>query len=253
MRAAARPARLVHMLNSFLVLHIAAGSVSLASMFVPMLTKKGGQAHRKSGWIFVAGMTVVSITAFVLAGARAVLDPSVQGRRAGLFLLYVALLTAACVSAGVRVLRARKRAGAHRHPWDVGLPSALLAVSAFALIYGLAVGWTLLAAFSLIGFLTGGSQLRYWLRPPAHHMHWWFEHMTAMLGACIAATTAFLVVNADRFGASTFSLAVWLAPTVIGTPTIALWTAYYRRRFSSARTSRGGTREAQLAAPPDPA
>ena len=65
-------------------------------------------------------------------------------------------------------------------------------------------------------------------------MHWWFEHMRSMLGACIAATTAFLVVNANRLGFETFSLVVWLAPTIIGIPTIAIWTRYYRHKFAPA-------------------
>ena len=63
-------------------------------------------------------------------------------------------------------------------------------------------------------------------------MHWWFEHMTSMLGACIAATTAFLVVNAQRWGLDTFSILVWLAPAIVGVPAIAIWTGYYRRKFS---------------------
>jgi hypothetical protein len=64
-------------------------------------------------------------------------------------------------------------------------------------------------------------------------MHWWFRHMSAMLGACIAATTAFLVVNAQVAGLPRTSMIVWLAPTIIGTPVTAIWTAYYKRRFSS--------------------
>ena len=74
----------------------------------------------------------------------------------------------------------------------------------------------------------------YWLRTPTHPMHWWFAHMSAMLGSCIAATTAFLAVNAGRLGLQTFGLVAWLTPTVVGAPAITLWTAYYRRRFSRA-------------------
>ncbi len=223
------------MIKSILSLHIAGGSIALAAMLVPLFTRKGGSTHRKSGWVFVAGMTVVSITAFILSAARVVTDPSPDGRQAGLFLFYVALLTAAGVSAGVRVLKAKKRTTAHHHPWDLGLAGALTLVSVVTFGYGVVTGRTLFAAFSVIGLLSGGSQLFYWLRPPTHYMHWWFEHMGAMLGSCIAATTAFLVVNAGRLGADTFSLAVWLAPTVIGTPTIILWTAYYRRKFQVPR------------------
>jgi uncharacterized membrane protein len=223
------------MTRLLLLLHIAGGSVALASMLLPLLSKKGGTTHRRSGWVFVAGMTVVSVTAFALSAIRFLTDPSAEGRQAGLFLFYVALLTSAGVSAGVRVLRFKGRRDAHRNWWDLGLSGALALAGVALCAYGLATGRHLLTAFSIIGIVSGGSQLAYWRRPPTHHMHWWFEHMTAMMGACIAATTAFLVVNARSLGADTFALTVWLTPTIIGTPTIAIWTAYYRRRFGPAR------------------
>ena len=61
--------------------------------------------------------------------------------------------------------------------------------------------------------------------------------MSSMLGSCIAATTAFLVVNASRLGFETFGFVVWLAPTIIGIPTIAIWTRYYRHKFAPAARS----------------
>ena len=220
------------MLKTLLAIHVAGGSVALASMLLPLFSKKGGSLHRKAGWVFVGGMTVVSVTAFVLAGARALTDTRPQGQQAGVFLFYVALLTGAGVSAGIRVLRAKSRTAAHRHWWDVGVAVALTTGSLATLAYGLEMRQTLFTAFSFIGIANGISQLRYWLRPPTHRMHWWFEHMGAMLGACIAATTAFLVVNAGRLGLETFSLAVWLSPTVVGVPTIVLWTRYYQEKFA---------------------
>jgi uncharacterized membrane protein len=225
------------MAKTLLAVHIAGGSVALASMFLPILTRKGGTLHRTAGWVFVAGMTVVSVTAFILSATRVLTDPSPQGRQAGVFLFYVALLTASGVSGGIRVLRFKKRSEPHRQWWDLGLCGALTVVSLLAMAYGVSTGWLLLSAFSVVGLFTGGSQLAYWLRPPSHHMHWWFQHMGSMLGSCIAATTAFLVVNAGRLGADTFSLAVWLAPTVIGTPTIAVWTMHYRRKFGPTRAA----------------
>jgi hypothetical protein len=228
------------MLKMILALHIAGGSAALLSMFVPMVTKKGGRAHRRAGWVFVGGMTVVSATAFILAGWRALFDPNPGARSTGIFLFYIAILTAAGVSTGVRVLRVKHRAGAHRHPWDLGISSLLLATSVGMAGLGLAAGAPLLIAFSMIGFFSGGGQLAYWLRPPSHHMHWWLEHMSSMLGSCIAAATAFLVINAGNLGASQGSLLVWLAPTIIGTPTIVIWTAYYRRRFAASDRLRQG-------------
>jgi hypothetical protein len=219
------------MLTALLYVHIAGGTIALLSMLIPLVTKKGGLTHRRAGWVFVSGMTIVSITALLLAGTRWVTNPSQQGREAGAFLFFVAILTATSVSAGVRVLRMKTRTLAHRHPWDLGLPALLTASSIAAAVYGLSTGRSLFIAFSLVGLFVGGGQLAYWMRPQSHPMHWWFEHMSSMLGSCIAATTAFLVVNAGRLGFETFGLVVWLAPTIIGVPTIVIWTGYYRRKF----------------------
>ena len=207
-------------------------------MFVPLVTRKGSRTHRRSGWVFVGCMTIVTLTAAILCVARLVNDPTPAGREAAGFLFFVAILTAAGVSAGVRVLRVKNRSAVHTSPWDLGLATTLVLASVGMAAWGLASGRSLFVAFSLIGFGTGGSQLAYWLRVPTHRMHWWFQHMGAMLGSCIAATMAFLVVNSGRLGFQTFALAVWLTPTVIGVPTIALWTAYYRRRFAPVATTK---------------
>jgi len=219
------------MLTSVLYLHIAGGTAALLSMLIPLVTKKGGPTHRRAGWVFVSGMTIVSTTAFLLAGTRWLTDSSTQGREAGAFLFFVAILTATSVSAGVRVLRAKSRTGRQRHPWDIAWPTLLTTSSIAAALYGLSTGHHLFTAFAVIGLFVGSGQLAYWLTPPSHPMHWWFEHMASMLGSCIAATTAFLVVNAGRLGFETFSLLVWLTPTIIGVPTIAIWTRYYRQKF----------------------
>ena len=249
---ASPPRQNAPMMKILLALHIAGGSAALLSMFVPMVTRKGGRAHRRAGWVFVAGMGVVSLTALLLSGWRFFFDPRPEVKTGALFLFYIAILTAAGVSTGVRVLRVRHVAsGATRKPrassWDVGISSLLLATSVGMAAFGLMTGLPLFAAFSVIGFLSGGGQLAYWLRQPSHHMHWWFEHMTSMLGSSIAATTAFLVVNAERFGAPDGSLLVWLAPTIIGSPAIAVWTMYYRRKFATSPGGRRGT------SPPAPA
>jgi hypothetical protein len=226
------------MLKIALALHIAAGTAALVSMWIPMFARKGARLHRRAGTLFVGAMATVSITALVLAGARFLFDARPEGQRAGLFLLFVSVLTAASVSAGVRVLRAKHRVGPHLHWWDVGLAALLTVSSVAAAVYGIVTGAPLFTAFSVIGLLTGGGQLAYWLRSPRSPMHWWFEHMSSMLGACIAATTAFLVVNAQRWGLDTFSILVWLAPSIVGVPVIAIWTGYYRHKFARASGSR---------------
>jgi uncharacterized membrane protein len=220
------------MLKMILYVHIAGGSAALLSMFIPMVTRKGGPTHRRSGWVFVAGMTIVSITALALSVARYLSDPRPEAKAFALFLFYIAILTGAGVSSGIRALRTKDRTVARSYVWDIGL-AALLTLTALAMAaYGIRSGRALFVGFSVIGLVNGAQGLKYWLRPPAHRMQWWFQHMSSMLGSCIAATTAFLVVNAPQAGLSRLSLVAWFAPAVIGAPAIAIWTAYYKRRFA---------------------
>ena len=235
------------MIKPVLALHIAAGSIALASMLIPLLTQKGGRIHRRAGWVFVCAMAVVSATALVLSAARLFFDPRHEARDAGFFLMAVSFITANAVSTGVRVLRFRTRTTVHVHWWDTGLPAVLTVFSVALGAYGIWRGQALFTAFSVIGLLSGVGALRYWLRIPTTRMHWWFEHMGAMLGGCIAATTAFLVVNANNMGL--WPMVAWLSPSIIGTPATAIWVAYYRRRFSGP-SSRSGISSAAPAAVP---
>jgi hypothetical protein len=215
-----------------LYLHIAGGSAALLSMFIPLLSRKGGRTHRRSGWVFVSGMAIVSVTALALSGARYVLDPRPEAKAFALFLFYIAILTGESVSSGIRSLRTKDRSVHRTYAWDIGL-AALLTLTALAMAgYGLTSGRVLFAAFSIIGFVNGIQGLMYWLRPQTERMHWWFRHMSSMLGSCIAATTAFLVVNAPQAGFSRASLIVWFTPGVVGGIATAVWTRYYKRRFA---------------------
>ena len=218
------------MFKPVLFVHIAAGAVARASMWIPMIVRKGGRRHRRAGWVFVGGMATVAATAIVLAAGRFFLDPRPEAKAAGVFLLYIAVLTSAAVSSGIRALRTRQRTGPSRNWWDLGL-AGLLTVSSIGIAgFGVVTRQPLFAAFSVIGTANGVSGLRYWLRPPATRMHWWFAHMNGMLGGCIAAVTAFLVVNAGFLGWP--QLVAWLAPSVIGGVGASVWVRYYQRRFA---------------------
>jgi hypothetical protein len=144
----------------------------------------------------------------------------------------VATLTAAGVSTGVRALRFKARTAPHRNAWDLGISAANVAMGLATLVYGVIDHRTLFIAFSFVGLITGTGQLRYWLRTPSTHLHWWFAHMGGMLGSCIAALTALVVVNAAWFGTRTFATTIWIAVPALGIPAIFAWTAYYRRRFA---------------------
>jgi hypothetical protein len=89
--------------------------------------------------------------------------------------------------------------------------------------------------FGIIGMRLGYRSIRDFVHPPQEKLFWWFSHMQGMIASYIAAMTAFSAVNLSRwFGAAWW---VWLWPTIIGVPAIAIWTAYYKKKFSARTTS----------------
>jgi hypothetical protein len=213
------------MYNALLGLHIAAGSVALTSMWIPIFAPKGGLTHRRGGWIFVVAMGVLSATALPMAGC--LLKHDVER---GLRLAVIAAIAVNCVSNGVRVLRSKSRTAAQRHPWDLAIAFALLAL-------GVGVAWHAVrsAAPALLGTASFGVAfaavgLGYWFRAPASRSHWWFRHMFSMLVASLIAAIAF-ATNLTKLG-------IWPGSAVaasliggIGIPGIAIWMIYYGRRF----------------------
>ncbi|NMO19812.1 hypothetical protein HPC49_03535 [Pyxidicoccus fallax] len=84
-------------------------------------------------------------------------------------------------------------------------------------------------------------------------MHWWFEHMGAMVASGIGTVTAFLVVNARHFGINGTQLALFLGPSVVGVTGLKLWERYYRRRFSAKQAPAAFGSAAPATLPLDPA
>ena len=190
--------------------------------------------HRRAGWVFVGGMTVVCATALVMSAIRFFTDSTPVGRQFSMLLFYISILTGAGMWAGLRVLHAKDRTS--RGPAiDIAWAALLAASGAMTAAYGFATRNPLFMAFSLIGLINGSSELAYWRRRPTEPMHWWLAHMGNMLGACIAATTAFAIAGGRRLGLPGDSLVTWLGPTAIGLPVIAVWIGYYRRRFAVRR------------------
>jgi uncharacterized membrane protein len=218
------------LLRALLALHVAAGTAALVVAPVAMLTLKGGRAHRRWGAVYYRAMAVVAATALVLAAWH----PSPFLGLVAIFSFYFAF-------------RARRVLG-HKRP-EVGEgPGVLdwtaagltaLASAALAILGILQPGpvWVRLGpvpvVFGVLGLVLAGLDLRRFRQPPADPRTWWYVHMTGMLGSYLAALSAFSVVN-FTFLPTTVR---WLWPTVIGTPLIALWVAYYRRRFAERKTS----------------
>src|SRR5262245_60101406 len=203
-------------------IHISAGTIALVLAPLAMLTVKGGRAHRLWGKIYFWAMAVVAVTAVVLALWR----PQI-------FLALLAVFSFYMAFSGYRALsRKRPSEGAGAFDWTAALVT--LVVSAALVALGLVrpgPSWQQLGivpvVFGALGMILAGLDIGKFIRPPADRNAWWFAHMGGMLGSYIATVSAFSVVNFAFLPTAVR----WLWPTLIGTPLIAVWITYYRRRF----------------------
>jgi uncharacterized membrane protein len=223
--------------------HILGGTVALMALWIPMFARKGGQLHRRAGWVYACAMWTAAVAALGLCAAR-LLDADESNDGAAWLLAFLGLLSANGAITGIRALRTKAHGDGRANPFDVA-SSALFFAAAMALGgYGVDNGSPLHLAFSALGVLLAGRQLRYWLRGPSSRMDWWYLHMGNMLAACIGTVTAFIVVNLPTLGLQRYALAAFLGPGVLGGLAISIWTGHYRRKFTAASVRGGGSERA---------
>lgn len=211
-------------------IHIAAGITALATFLVPMVTAKGGVAHRRVGWVFVAAMAGLFFTGAPASIYRLATETRPGVRASATFLLFVTVLAGASTWKGIRVLRF-KGGGRNVHAMDIGVAAVLGLGSVFILYQGVMLRSALLFFFAGLGLAASVRDLRYWLNPAKPKMHWFFEHMDGMVGSSIAALTAFSAIGGRTLGFGSFGLVAWIAPTLLFLPIAILMTRHYRRKF----------------------
>jgi uncharacterized membrane protein len=221
-------------IRALLGVHIAAGSTAFVMAPLALISAKGGKAHRRWGKVYFWAMAVVASTALVLALYRPVL-----------FLALVAVFSLYAAFSAYRVLFHKNLPKGEKVTWPdwvaaiftfaASLTLASLGLLKPALVQHLAIP---AIVFGIIGMWLAAKSIWQFLHPPKEKMFWWYEHLGNMLASYIAAWTAFSVVTVGRFVHGGW--VIWVLPTAIGSPAIALTTAYYRRKFAP-RKKQGAT------------
>ena len=203
-----------------LAVHIAAGSVSLATAGVALVTAKGGRWHVLAGRVYAVGMTVVFVTAIPLA----ILADSI-------FLFLIALFSFYLVFAGWRFARNRQR---RARPVDWIAVSAIgvtgLAMWGYAVVIGLSGSgqWVTLVVFGGIALALGLVDAKFHRDQPGGQRRV-ARHLTNMMAGTIATITAVTVVNVEMDPV----WVPWILPTVVITPLIVWWNVRVLRRARS--------------------
>ncbi len=220
-------------------IHIPFGLLGLAVFWIPLVLRKGSLWHRRVGWVFVVCMGIASTTAFGLAGVRLMLAVLNQPIDTGdliapLFLTNVALLTFTSVHHGISALRLKGQANASIGLVSIILPVSLLLLSSVSLVTGLMVRNPLLFTLPSVGLFVSSQYLIIIFSRTRERMVWWYQHMSGMIGGCIAAITAATITNARylRSWIDAPEWSFWITPAAIGLPLLIGWQRYYRRKFS---------------------
>ncbi|REL34318.1 hypothetical protein [Thalassotalea euphylliae] len=220
-----------------LFLHIVVGSVSLITFWLPVIAKKGGHFHKRSGKWFEFGMLAVSlsgiaITLVVLFDPLAIKDPSssLSGAEAdklvwwsemfAWFLLMLSLLVLNSTRHSVLVLKCRENRLALRQ-WPHLLPILTMAViSPYVGYLGTKYSFVLLQVFSALCLVNSYQLLHYIFKPSIQPREWLIQHLRHIIGAGIGAYTAFFAFGGRQLLANIVSdqwqIMFWVLPGVIG-------------------------------------
>ena len=203
------------------LLHVAAGAVALLAGPFAMFNQDGGRLHRNAGGLFFKSMLIASISGIILSAMTG-----------NIFLLMVGVFTFYMVYTGFRAMKLKKL---HRGQ-QAGITD--WTVLAICSIFGVAMtGQGLFQVFSQNSFgyvsLVFGiilltrviSDYKRFTVDSGEKKQWLYVHIGNMMGAYIAALTAFLVQNVSTDPA----WVAWLAPTMLITPFIIFTIRKFRK------------------------
>lgn len=224
--------------HTLVIGHVIAGTVALTSFWVPVLSRKGGPAHRRWGKIFVIALTVAAFAAIGMALLNLTVErsrwPELADRDLfeGLFgwmMLYLGVLSLGLIHHGWQAVRGRS-IQQHRPPVvDVTVQLAVLFAGIQCAAFGTRLGQPLMVVLALLGVVAAITFIAARLRPAADRLAPVREHLKAMVAAGISAYTAFLSVGLLRvMPAHVFNPLIWAVPSIVGAIIIIVQLKRYR-------------------------
>jgi uncharacterized membrane protein len=203
------------------VVHIAAGICAFILAPLAVAVKHGGKWHRIAGKFFVIAMITTSMSALLLA----YIHPNVFLFMVGIFSFYMACN-------GYRVLYRKKIAQTKKVAiidWIIVGVNTLSCVA--LIIFGII---KLPNSFGIIAIVLGGlgillssSDIKSFIRFPQEKTYWLFVHIRNMIGAWIAAVTAFSATTLNFLP----PVVQWLWPSLIGGFAISYFSKMYKRKL----------------------
>lgn len=223
----------------FVMLHVGAGSVALATFWLAAVLRKGSPRHRFVGRAYLLAMATVIVSGIPLAVKRLLDGHPVTAA----FLGYLLLIVGTTVWLAWRAIRDRQAPQRYLGRAYQALAIANPLAGAGILALGIAVGHPLLIGFSLIGLVSGFDMWRRRRVIPTQPRWWMEEHYGAMVGNGAATHIAFLAIGLPRLlpqvSGSALFYAAWFAPVALSVVAKLWLDRKYRIAVPSVTHTRG--------------
>ncbi len=240
---------IVHLFETFVIMHIMTGSIGLVSLWIPIVTKKGNTLHKKSGLVFVYSMLATGTIAIGISSCTLLAPLETHPQLLnhpdfgdaesvriifGWMMLYLAFLTINLAWYGWRCVKTKTNREANRR-WEQNVSQVILLIlSLNALYHGLVHDVLLVAGISFVGIATVVTNVWYLYKPNAKPADWLLEHIKGLVGAGISVYTAFLAFGAVRLlPEAALTPFLWSIPLITGLVIIIYQQFQVKRKLRS--------------------
>lgn len=195
-------------------LHVVSGSIALLAGPFAIFNQNGGRVHRLAGKSFFWSMMLVAATGLTMSVLKS-----------NLFLLMIAVFSFYLAFSGRRALSLKQLHHGQKAGWIDWTALVVCGIFGLGLVlfggYLLYKGQSFGIASVVFGFILTLrilADFRRFTRDNKDRKSWLYVHIGNMMGAYIAALTAFLVQNVHTDPA----FIVWIAPTLLISPLISI-------------------------------
>ncbi len=206
-----------------LLIHIVCGTTGLLTGSLNIIRKKGDKKHKIIGNVFAWSMLCGGFSALILS----ILHPNY-------FLFIIGIFTIYMVGTGKRYVYLKLLGSSQKPDFIDWLLTGVMLITGLTLVV-LGINMLLsqktfglvLIVFGFFSLLFVRVDFKNYRGKSQIKNYWLITHLQRMIGAYIAAFTAFLVVNAHLLPIVLPSVFAWLLPTFVLTPVIINWSRKY--------------------------
>ena len=217
-------------IDVLIYVHIIVGGIALICGPAAMIVDKGSDRHRLFGKIFFYSMMIVASSAIIIASSP---------KHRNIFLIVIGVFSAYMPLSAYRILHLKflhKNQKPKIADWDISVYMACFAAlmiyySIHQFMKGIINEAIILWVFSGIAIMMLRNDYIIFTKKMQGPNFWLYVHIARMIGATIAAYTAFLVVNNHWLP----PLVAWLGPTVIGTVVIVYFVRKYKEKLEGGK------------------